>query len=101
MNTTRNFKIGEILILVIIPIILLIMPSDYFDSGETVCLSVRLFNMECYGCGLTRSIMHLIHFEFSDAYYFNPLGFIVFPIIAILSILRIYFNIRFLKRSLK
>jgi hypothetical protein len=77
------------------------MPSDYFDSGETVCLSVRLFNMECYGCGLTRSIMHLIHFEFSDAYYFNPLGFIVFPIIAILSILRIYFNIRFLKRSLK
>ncbi|MCW5924557.1 MAG: DUF2752 domain-containing protein [Saprospiraceae bacterium] len=41
-----------------------------------------LLNEECFACGLTRSIMHLIHFDFAEALYHNWLGFIVFPAVA-------------------
>lgn len=68
---------------VITPIILLILPNDYFDSGETLCPSKRFFDIECYGCGMTRAIMHLIHFDFDSALYYNQLSFIVAPVLAI------------------
>ncbi|MEI6409052.1 MAG: DUF2752 domain-containing protein [Bacteroidota bacterium] len=67
---------------IIVPVILLILPADFFDKGQSLCLSVLLFKQECYACGLTRSIMHLIHFEFEDALYFNMLGLLVFPLLA-------------------
>ena len=73
------FRLG---FFVVVPVVLLILPSDVFDEGPVTCLSRILFNLECYGCGLTRSIQHLIHFEFQDAWFFNPLGFIVFPVLA-------------------
>ncbi|MFN7118519.1 MAG: DUF2752 domain-containing protein [Saprospiraceae bacterium] len=67
---------------IIVPIVLLALPSDFFDNGKPMCVSVLLFDLECYGCGMTRAMMHLIHFEFLDAYYFNPLSFLVFPLLA-------------------
>jgi hypothetical protein len=67
---------------IIVPVILLILPADFFDTGQALCLSVLLFKQECYACGMTRSIMHLIHFEFEDALYYNMLGLIVFPLLA-------------------
>lgn len=69
---------------IVIPIVLLILPADYFDKGESICISRTLFDIECYACGLTRACMHLIHFQFVDAYYFNPLSFVVFPLLACL-----------------
>lgn len=81
---TRLAIILRLIAYVTIPIILLILPADYFDKGESICLSKSLLDMECYACGLTRGIMHLIHFEFVDAYYFNPLSFVVFPLLAFL-----------------
>lgn len=67
------------------PLVLWILPSDFFDrGGVTVCLSVLIFDIECWGCGLTRAVMHLHHFEFSDAAYFNPLVFLVYPLLVLL-----------------
>lgn len=68
-------------LLVIGPIVLLILPKDFFDSGETVCLSVLLFHTQCYACGMTRAIMHLIHFDFIKAWDYNHIAFIVFPLL--------------------
>lgn len=86
VNTTRRFNQVwlwvRMAVYVGVPLVLLLLPSDFFDNGQPLCLSLLLLDFECYGCGLTRSIMHLIHFEFTDAYYFNPLGFIVFPLLA-------------------
>ncbi len=77
----RVLTYGLFLGLLILSIVLLLLPKDYFDSGQSVCLSVVLFNLECYGCGMTRAIQHLIHFDFSAAYAFNKLSFIVFPLL--------------------
>ncbi|MCP4441705.1 MAG: DUF2752 domain-containing protein [Aureispira sp.] len=64
-----------------IPIVLWSLPADYFDSGRTVCLSVWLLNVECWGCGLTRATMHLLHFDFEIAYHYNKLAFVLFPLL--------------------
>jgi len=68
-------------ILLLIPFILLLLPSTFFDSGESICLSVVLFETECYACGMTRAIQHLIHFDFSSAYQFNRMSFLVLPLL--------------------
>ena len=72
-----------LIVLVIIPIILLLLPGDYFDNGESLCLSVILLEKECYACGMTRAIQHLIHLDFNLAWNYNKLSFIVLPLILI------------------
>ena len=67
--------------LVLIPVILLILPIDFFDSGNTICLSVLLIDTECYACGMTRAVHRLIHFDFLAAYELNKLSIIVFPLL--------------------
>ncbi|MAJ07174.1 MAG: hypothetical protein CL827_10010 [Crocinitomicaceae bacterium] len=63
----KLYKIVFLIPLLIFPLVLFILPSNFFDEGESVCLSVTLFNMECYGCGMTRAVMHFIHFDFIKA----------------------------------
>ena len=71
----------KLILLILIPITLLILPANFFDDGKSVCLSVMLLDIECYGCGITRAIMHLIHFDLEEALYYNILSFIVLPIL--------------------
>ena len=80
----RTIKILKLSAQVLIPLVLLALPADFFDSGESLCLSKVLAGIECYGCGMTRAIMHLIHLEFEAAYQFNKLSFMVFPVISFL-----------------
>lgn len=80
----RVFLLARIAAYVLIPAILLLLPADHFDQGQAVCLSVLLAGMECYACGLTRACMHLIHLDFAEAFYYNALSFIVFPLLAFL-----------------
>tara|TARA_R110001592_G_scaffold75225_1_gene227901 strand:+ start:79885 stop:80214 length:330 start_codon:yes stop_codon:yes gene_type:complete len=82
--------------LIAVPIGLLLLPADFFDSGESVCLSVVLLDQECYACGMTRGVQHLLHLDFMTAASFNRLSFIVLPLLILLwfqemrrSILRI------------
>ncbi len=77
--------------------VLLVLAADFFDSGRTVCLSVILFNKTCYGCSINLAVHHLIHLEFSEAYNFNKLVVLVFPLISYLylkEIIRVYLKIR-------
>ena len=69
--------------LIVMPLVLIILPSTFFDNGDSICLSVLFFDSECYACGMTRSIQHLIHLEFTDAFHFNRLSVIVLPLLMI------------------
>jgi hypothetical protein len=68
-----------IICLVLTPIVLLFLPSNFFDTGKALCPSKRFLNIECLGCGLSRSVQHFIHFEFKKAWEFNKLIIFVFP----------------------
>jgi hypothetical protein len=64
----------------------MLLPADFFDSGKSVCLSKIFFDVECYACGLTRGIMHLIHLQFEEAFAYNMLSFVVLPLLAVVWI---------------
>lgn len=82
-NLSFRFVITYIfnLVIVIAPLVLILLPVDYFDKGQSICLSKLIAGVECYACGMTRAIMHLIHLDFSGAWEFNKLSFIVFPML--------------------
>jgi hypothetical protein len=84
-------------ILVSIPFVLILLPANFFDSGNSICLSVLFFDQECYACGLTRSIQHLIHLDLITALSFNKLSVLVFPLLIISYIkeIRRVYNILF------
>lgn len=67
-----------------LPFILIFLPSDFFDNGQSVCLSKTLAGVECWACGLTRATMHFIHFEFEEAWTYNKLIVIVIPLLFVL-----------------
>ena len=83
--------------LLLLPFVLIVLPADFFDKGQSLCLSVLLLHQTCPGCGITRAIQHLIHFDFAAAYQFNKLSFIVFPLLIFgwgEEIIRIYRKIK-------
>jgi len=97
MNYKQIFLLFKIILGFLIPLILIILPVDYFDTGESVCLSKFLLNVECYACGLTRACMHLIHFDIAGAYYYNTLSFVVLPIISIMWLVWVLKHIKMYK----
>jgi hypothetical protein len=82
-NSKQKKYISKVFLILILgtPFLLILLPSNYFDSGKSMCLSISLFDRECFGCGITRAIMHLIHFDFSLAWKFNKLSYVILPIL--------------------
>jgi len=67
-------------IITLIGLTLLLLPASYFDEGQSMCISVLIFDKQCYACGMTRAVQHLIHFDFDAAAHYNKLAFIVVPL---------------------
>ena len=86
MRPSFYFTQAKLAFIVLTPIVLLLLPADFFDNGKSLCLSKLLANFECYACGLTRGIMHLIHLEFEEAFAYNMLSFIVLPLLIVIWI---------------
>lgn len=83
MSIKSLFTVIYFIILLLIPLVLIILPADFFNNGQSICLSIFLFDRECYGCGMTRAIQHIMHLDFYQAYIQNKLSFLVFPILAL------------------
>ena len=86
----RQKAIFLFIALVLAFLFLLYLPSSYFDDGQSVCVSVMFFDTECYGCGMTRGIQHLIHLDFEQAWNYNKLAFIVLPLTIGLILTELY-----------
>jgi hypothetical protein len=84
-NSKRKlvFSVLKLGVVLIAPLVLIIFPVTFFDNGQSICLSKLLLGMDCYACGLTRAGMRVIHLDFAGAYEYNPLIFIVGPLIVV------------------
>jgi hypothetical protein len=84
LSKARNFNIdkGMLVVYILVPISIFLLPMNFFDSDTTVvCLSRLLLDMECWGCGLTRSVMHALHCDFIGAWGYNKLIVVVLPLL--------------------
>lgn len=53
------------------------------------CMSQRILGISCPGCGLTRSFVALAHGDPRTAYWFNPMG----PVLFVVFVLQIPYRI--------
>jgi len=96
MNKRTIIKIW-LATLFLFPFILWLLPSDFFDNSVlTLCPSKLFFDFECYGCGISRAVMHFHHLEFDEAVYFNPLVLGVYPFLVGLWFKWVYDAAKFL-----
>jgi len=81
MSSNNRINFYDLLALCVfaMPTGLLLLPVHFFDTGQSLCVSKLVFDVECYGCGLTRAVMHLLHFDFVGAWEFNKLVILAFP----------------------
>jgi hypothetical protein len=48
-----------------------------------LCTFRRFAGLSCPGCGLTRSFISLAHADFRSAWFYNPAGLLLFPLVAV------------------
>ena len=68
------------------PVLIYLLPENYFDEGESYCLSKVIFNTECYGCGLSKACKHLLHLNFEKAFEYNMISFLALPLLGVIWI---------------
>jgi hypothetical protein len=81
LKNFKSFQILKITGVLLIPVVLYFAPLEWIKSRDSVCLFKNLTGHECYGCGMTRAILSAIHFQFENAFYYNRLFVIVFPLL--------------------
>jgi hypothetical protein len=82
----RNVNRTLVVLLFLSPLILWLLPADFFDDegGPALCPSRLLLGLECPGCGLSRAVMHLHHFDLAGALYYHWGVVIAYPLMVLL-----------------
>ena len=78
---------NKIIILIILVLIALI---SIFVHPFIPCLFHEITGLYCPGCGVTRMIISILKLDLYQAFRYNPLLFILFPVFIILFINYIY-----------
>jgi len=92
----RQIKVGAYILL---PVVLWILPATFFDHGPAICLSQVFFHTACPGCGITRGIMHLMHFDFNGALAYNKLSVVILPMLFVIWAKDLKRDIVYLQRT--
>lgn len=77
-----TLSIVKAVIFIGFPALLLYLPPTIFDEGRSISLFALAGVEDYYSKGMTRAVMHLIHLDFTTAWEYNKLSFVVFPLIA-------------------
>lgn len=84
MSTGGKVYLGFLLAL---PVVLYLIPLRWItDGGPTICLFKNITGHECYGCGITRALFSLFHFQFAAAWAYNHLVIAVAPLLLYLYV---------------
>ena len=67
--------------ILIIPIFLFFVPMEWFNGQHTICLIKNITGHDCWGCGITRAIISVVQLNFKEAYDYNKLIIVVFPLL--------------------
>ena len=84
----------ELVIFISMPILLLIIPTSFFENGHSICLFKYFFDIECPGCGMTRALSCFFHFDFIKGIDYNKQIIIIFPLLSYLYIKHIWFLLK-------
>jgi len=77
-NKSKNFILLSAY--TILPYLLYFIPLDWLNKQQTICLIKNIFDVECFGCGITRAIVSGIQLDFIKAIEYNKMVIIVLPL---------------------
>jgi hypothetical protein len=63
------------------PLLLFFLPIGWLQGEHTLCLFTNIFGVECWGCGITRAVVSAVQLHWRDAWEYNRLIVIVFPLL--------------------
>lgn len=89
----------QVIGLAVQPMVLYAVPVKWLDANHSICLFKNLFGHECYGCGITRAVISVIQLNFVEAYQYNRLIIIVFPLLLYVWITTLGKNLKQLYRD--
>lgn len=95
----RNQKfihIVKIVLLLLLPLLLSLISIDKLDGENSICLFKNIFGRNCYGCGITKSVLSVIQFQFERAYHYNKLIVVVMPLLFYVWVKEIVKTVHFL-----
>jgi hypothetical protein len=85
--------------LLLTPFVLWALPANFFNDGNGLsCPSQSLLGLECLGCGMTRAVMHLHHFDFTEAIFYNTGVVVIYPFLIWLWQRWVRAEVRWLRR---
>jgi hypothetical protein len=76
-----DIDIKKLFFIIILGILFFSIPKVYLGDSFPVCLYRILFKKKCIGCGTTRAVWSILHFKFSEAYNYNKMIIITFPLL--------------------
>ena len=66
----------------LLPLLLILIPTSWIEERRTLCLIKNLTGRACPGCGMTRACSCAFHAHFKQAFQYNKLVVIVLPLLA-------------------
>jgi len=69
---------------------------SFLEKNMLSCQWKEEFNVECSGCGMQRSIIHILKGEFIEAFYLYPA---IYTLIAMFALLVLHLKFNFKKGS--
>jgi hypothetical protein len=88
----QYINIEKIIKLGMFPIIFLysLAFKNHIEIYSPSCFFRYLFDVECWGCGMTRAILEIFNFNLKNAIKLNPLSPLVLTIIFLIFCFEIY-----------
>jgi len=79
-NKTVTLCFLKLSVILLAPIIIILIPISSIEN-KSFCLYTNLFGFHCPGCGMTRAMFSIMHFQFNNAIRYNRLVILVSPIL--------------------
>jgi len=80
-SITENVNYRKLLFIVIFGIIFFYIPKTYLGDTFPICLYRIIFGKKCIGCGTIRAVWSILHFNVSEAYEYNKMIIVTFPLL--------------------
>jgi hypothetical protein len=81
LTETNRYKQLQLFIVIFAPVVLFFIPVAWLNQQHSICLYKNITGHDCYGCGMTRAVLSVLHFDFGTAFYYNKMVVIVFPLL--------------------
>ena len=81
------------------PVVLFFTPPAALAALPDLCVWKWMFARECWGCGMTRAFVAMLHGDIARAIAFNWRVIVAFPLIAFLAARSMWRDVRTLRRD--